>query len=238
MLPPQLQQTAQVWSKLQQNGEKSYQLSPELNLFALESDYSSAIRNFLEVRGSLLDVGCGPWPKIPAYIPQSAHDSYQGIDPLSCTEKKEYRFCQALAELLPFQNRTFDNVSFVSCLDHMLNFREALAEGARVLKQDGKMYLVFDDLQNSSGGVIDTISRALKQLFWGLRNWGLVRTMKYLKNMLSLVRPSGAADIFHLSFPSALEIEATLSAHKLRVSRRSKHRSMILLEARFAESET
>jgi SAM-dependent methyltransferase len=42
---------------------------------------------------------------------------------------------------LPFEDESFDTISFVACLNHIPNRQEVLREGCRLLKRDGQMVI-------------------------------------------------------------------------------------------------
>src|SRR5262249_30800158 len=80
------------------------------------------------VRGRLLDVGCGSNKLVKAYGNGIGVDVYPWD---GCDQVVES------AASLPFDDQTFDTVSFVACLNHIPNRGDALREAHRVLKRDG-----------------------------------------------------------------------------------------------------
>src|SRR5258708_2773521 len=61
-----VQQKWSLWNKLQDNGELSYSLRPEQNLSLGPRTDARAFKDFCQLAGLVLDVGCGP-QVIPSY---------------------------------------------------------------------------------------------------------------------------------------------------------------------------
>jgi SAM-dependent methyltransferase len=82
------------------------------------------------VRGRLLDIGCGPNKLVKAHGNGVGVDVYPwpGVDQV--VEN---------SATLPFEDGSFDSVSFVACLNHIPNRLDALREARRVLKRDGRL---------------------------------------------------------------------------------------------------
>lgn len=85
------------------------------------------------LEGWVLDIGCGSPEQSSGLLPQ--HCEYTGVDPYGC----EAGMVRALAEVLPFSDKTFDAVLFNTSLDHILDYVTALNEAHRVLKPGGKI---------------------------------------------------------------------------------------------------
>ena len=84
-------------------------------------------------RGRLLDIGCGN------NLLVRAHGSGFGVD------IHPYPETDALCDgaQLPFKTGSFDTVSLLACLNHIVRRRETLAECRRVLKDDGRLVLTM-----------------------------------------------------------------------------------------------
>jgi ubiquinone/menaquinone biosynthesis C-methylase UbiE len=85
--------------------------------------------------GRLLDIGCGNNQLVRKY----GHDSI-GVD--------VYDFGGGAtivedASKLPFDDGSFDTVSFVACLNHIPNCVDVLAESNRVLSKNGRIVLTM-----------------------------------------------------------------------------------------------
>jgi SAM-dependent methyltransferase len=127
-----------MWEHLQRNGIASYENDPEHNLgVGKRKDYLEFAK-FCRFRGTILDVGVGP-QACPTHIQAAGGDgvSFVGIDPLIGSQPREFEFVQGLGEYLPFRDELFDQVLFVTTLDHLVDPRGALSEARRVSKGDG-----------------------------------------------------------------------------------------------------
>ncbi len=80
------------------------------------------------VRGKLLDIGCGKNRLVRQYGNGTGVDVYNWGD-VDIIVKDSSR--------LPFDDRAFDTISFVACLNHIPNRRDVLSEAHRVLKSNG-----------------------------------------------------------------------------------------------------
>jgi SAM-dependent methyltransferase len=126
-----------TWEALQANGEVSYREDPEHNTAVGEPEDAIAYARFADLRGRVLDIGCGPQPW-PAYFADYADGTrFVGVDPLVGEREARYPQLRALAEYLPFRPGSFDRVLFATTLDHFVAPGAALGEARRVLKDDG-----------------------------------------------------------------------------------------------------
>lgn len=88
------------------------------------------------VRGRLLDVGAGTNALVRQYgngVGVDVHDWGGGALVIED------------AAALPFEDRSFDTVAFVACLNHIPNRREALAEARRLLRPGGRLIVTMID---------------------------------------------------------------------------------------------
>lgn len=141
LIPSRFRELTDVdtWDLLQANGTVSYTEDPEHNLSVTEREDTTNFSRFCELRGLVLDVGCGiqPWP---SYFPRSPGEaSFVGIDPLVGNLPARYPQLRAVAEFLPFTDETFDHVLFATSLDHVLDPVRALREARRVIKGSGSI---------------------------------------------------------------------------------------------------
>jgi SAM-dependent methyltransferase len=222
-----------LWESLQESGHISYEMAPELNLSG--GELASAFGAFLQLQGVVLDIGCGPQAGRPKYISPSA--SYIGLDPLKGTRQREFPFLHGIAEAMPVANTSVDTVVFCSSLDHMIDYRLALAEAARVLKPDGQLQMavdVVDDHAAPQGRLLDIASRGIKQLWLAIRNYGPISGLRYVAAIASRGIPDGAKDHFHVEFPSVDDVQAELRKHGLEIERSQPHADMVFLSARRA----
>jgi len=127
-----------IWNKLQQNGKIVYEKFPTLNCSVKNRNDVSKFKKFCSFAGTVLDVGCGI--KIPYYLQENKQiKSAIGIDPLASLKEEELDdkidLINAIGEYLPFQNESFDFVSFVTSFDHVIDPLMILKETKRVLKK-------------------------------------------------------------------------------------------------------
>lgn len=83
------------------------------------------------LQGRLLDIGSGDPAVSAQFFPSSCE--YVGLDPYG----RHPNGITAMAELLPFSDGSFDVCVFNTSLDHILDYRTALAEARRVLRPGG-----------------------------------------------------------------------------------------------------
>ncbi len=114
----------------------------------------------------VLDVGSGglEQPDYQRLMIEKLNCEFYGIDPFSSPPSKQYKFFQAVAESMPYQNDSFDLLFCISSLDHAIQPKVALAEMYRVLKPGGRILFV------------ETIRNVDKfYVKWRLRSvWGLL----------------------------------------------------------------
>lgn len=83
-----------------------------------------------EIEGRLLDVGAGRNHLVQSYGSGVGVDVYDWGGGVQIIKN---------SGCLPFEDRSFDTVTFVACLNHIPNRMEALREAARVLTPNGKV---------------------------------------------------------------------------------------------------
>lgn len=129
-----------VWSQLQNNACVSYQEDPKHNLGVGKRKDHMQFAKFCKFKGNLLDVGCGP-QKIPTHMQFCKRRDvfFVGIDPLIGDQPREFAFVLGLGEYLPFHDKLFDQVLFVTTLDHFINPLLPLKEARRVITTDGEI---------------------------------------------------------------------------------------------------
>lgn len=89
-----------------------------------------------EVRGKLLDIGCGSNELVKAYRAQGGNGMGVDVYPWAGVD-------QVLPDssCLPFADQSFDAVSFIACINHIPYREQALREAHRVLTADGILIL-------------------------------------------------------------------------------------------------
>jgi SAM-dependent methyltransferase len=88
------------------------------------------------LKGRVLDIGCDKPSVSKKLFPEKCQ--YVGTDAFA--SNKEFRLI-GLAEMLPIADKSFDNVSFNTSLDHILDYHTAIENAARVLKPKGKIII-------------------------------------------------------------------------------------------------
>lgn len=135
-----------AWRKLQDNGTVSYENSPTENLgIGRRSDFL-AFADFCDFHGNVLDVGVGP-QRCPTHIEFCVKKDvfFLGIDPLVGDQPRDFAFVLGIGEFLPFRNDLFDQVLFVTSLDHFIDPKPALLEARRVTRKFGEICVWFGE---------------------------------------------------------------------------------------------
>jgi SAM-dependent methyltransferase len=140
-----------VWEKLQENGVVSYEAAPTQNLGVGEREDFRLFADWSRFHGNVLDVGVGP-QKVPSHMRYAAGGdaTFWGIDPLRGEQPREYGFVQGLGEFLPFGDGIFDQVLFVTSLDHFIDPRVPLREARRVLAAGGEVCVWLGEKDSSA----------------------------------------------------------------------------------------
>jgi SAM-dependent methyltransferase len=188
-----------TWAQLQENGLVSYAADPEHNLGVGKRDDFLEFARFCGFRGRVLDVGVGP-QRCPTHIAycEAKDVFFVGIDPLVGEQPRQFAFVRGLGEYLPFRSGLFDQVLFVTSLDHFIDPRPALAEAARVLGPRGELFIWIGEKEKNA-------PKATRSNDWYER----------------LAVPEGAEDRFHYKRFSAGELEAQLAEMSLQIAERS-----------------
>jgi SAM-dependent methyltransferase len=87
-----------------------------------------------EIRGRLLDIGAGPNTLVKRYGNGTGVDVFDwggGALVVENTAK------------LPFEDRSFDTIAFIACLNHIPNRQEALHEARRLLTPGGRVVMTM-----------------------------------------------------------------------------------------------
>lgn len=100
----------------------------------------STLSKHLTRESAILDVGCGP--TCPARLFTTGSRTY--LDPLMSSYADTHggtlpqgtRIC-AIAERIPFRKKSFDLVTCMNALDHMIHPERVLGEINRVMKEEG-----------------------------------------------------------------------------------------------------
>ena len=109
-----------------------YDTSKSIRLTPIDEERSYACLK--HSRGKVLDIGCGDSRFMDTY-----EDGY-------CLDKvfiRNPRFILGDAENIPFKDKTFDTVTFIASLNHIVNREAALNEAVRILKDEGRILITM-----------------------------------------------------------------------------------------------
>lgn len=117
-----------------------------LGLTSLRAERFAAV--IPEIRGRCLDVGAGDNVLLRCYVERAAA---VGADPVRAAasvgvDVVDWKGGATRIETparLPFEDGSFDTVSFVACINHIPERREALREAARVLRPGGRLLITM-----------------------------------------------------------------------------------------------
>lgn len=142
--------TFDEWYKLLEPNLISYQEDPEAGISVEENYVASLFRKFVSPYsyGSVIDVGCGIAEQ-PIYLADFSQDLIVGTDPLSPDLPRNFYFHHGVAELLPWDDNSFDNAVVATSMDHFLDPNRALQEISRILKPNGMLLLWMGFIEGS-----------------------------------------------------------------------------------------
>ena len=99
-----------------------------------------AFRDFMDLDGKdVLDIGSGSFT-LPGYVEGENYRRFVGLDPIPAKAAPAFEFYCGMAELLPFEDESFDVVIAATSIDHVLDLERSLREIHRVLRPGGKFY--------------------------------------------------------------------------------------------------
>jgi SAM-dependent methyltransferase len=190
-----------IWNQLQDNGVASYKNSPTNNLGVGPRKDFMQFADFCDFKGLVLDVGVGP-QKAPTHIEYNTKPNVKfiGLDPLAGSQPRDFTFVQGLGEYLPFKNELFDQVLFVTSLDHFMDPVVALKEAKRVVKKEGRIFVWLGEKDKNAPK--PTVSP----------EW-----------YKALQIPEGAEDPFHYRRFSVAEFKTFLEKASLKITREEVH---------------
>ena len=127
------------WEQKQELGLTEYE-SPDPDYKAYYDQVAAEFGAFCQLRGTILDVGCGI-EREPAYAIRPPGSRYVGVDPFVAEDARAFDFVQGLGEWLPFRAESFDRAVCATSLDHFPDPSRVLGEIRRVLKPSGRLCL-------------------------------------------------------------------------------------------------
>lgn len=134
----------EVWSKWQQKQKSccdlySQPLSEEYQFWA--KCLTESFAEFCFIKDSVLDIGCGDPSQSIKYISGSNY-YYIGLDPFVLDKRTPFPLVQGIGEWSPFRDECLDNVTLITTLDHSILPHRVLKEACRVLKPNGKLFIM------------------------------------------------------------------------------------------------
>lgn len=126
--------------------------SEKLHLTSLRSE---RLRMVLpELRGRVLDIGCGDNMLLKLYGQKGSKDSQTSVG-ADIHQWTPDVFKIRSSAALPFEDGYFDTICYIACLNHIPERAEALQEARRVLRPGGRLIITM------IGNVIGKIGHAL-----------------------------------------------------------------------------
>ncbi len=236
---PDVQERWPLWEQLQHNFVVAADEIPEHSLSVGRRADATAFARFSDLRGLVLDIGCGPQTE-PSYV-VAANGSFVGIDPLRGAKRREFTFVQGIGEYLPFADGSFDRVLFATSLDHVLSPVRSLSEARRVLNPSGSVNIWFGEVPDAEppppaaeppslwrrlGDAARHPQHVIKRLTG--RTPPEASEPAYLRE---LAVPTGATDLFHVVHLSSPLVSEWLSAAGLTVTDAGRHGPSVFLRA-------
>ena len=139
------------WYKLLEPNLVSYVDDPEAGVSVEENKVANWFRFFVSpyAQGNVADIGCGIC-EMPVYLKDYDKNLVAGMDPIAPDFSRDFDFYHGLAETLPWQDNSLDNVVVATSMDHFLDPRNSLEEIKRVLKPEGYLLLWMGFVPNTS----------------------------------------------------------------------------------------
>ena len=130
------------WFKMIAANENLYKENLTTNSKPSDTQAINWFRQFVApyAQGNVVDIGCGTAEK-PAYLNDFEHNLITGVDPAAPNAQRNFKFYHGLAETLPWQERSFDNVIVARSISHFLDPKKSLEEIKRILKPSGYVIL-------------------------------------------------------------------------------------------------
>ena len=141
--------------------------------------YKVLAQEFLQdTCGSVLDIGCDAPSISSKFFPENL--DYIGLDSI-ISSNNEVRLI-GLAEFLPIQSESVNNVSFMTSLDHIFDYQQAIKEAFRVLKTQGKIIiatLIWNDKAELINDNVHFHHFKLEHILSALQNFTIQRIQNH-----------------------------------------------------------
>lgn len=133
---------SEQWKAMQEESIARYQDEHYEEDETIASLYGGFIAVSLKPGDTILDVGCGLFPDLPAYARGLDYRAYIGLEPLEVPIPRNYAcLVGAVAEDLPLKDGSVDAALLSTSLDHIEDVDKAIAELKRILAPGGRMYI-------------------------------------------------------------------------------------------------
>lgn len=222
-----------LWEQLQHNFVVAADEIPEHSLSLGDRADARAFAEFADLRGNVLDIGCGP-QREPSYA-VGADGQFVGIDPVRGEPERSFNFLQGLGEYLPFPGGVFDRVLFATSLDHVLSPVRALSEARRVLVSGGSVNIWFGLADDHEPGPISRrLGRAARHpvtTVTTLARGRLRPSAPPPAYQRELTIPEGATDLFHVVHLTYPLVSGWLAQAGLTVSGVGEHPGSVFVRA-------
>lgn len=147
---PKFPEAIDLWATYFAKNKEQVRISNWRHLNAKRQGIENKIfKEFIKPKNKILDIGCGRGFFLKRIFQIFGNSiEYYGID---ISEEiinfaKDYfknaKYLVSPGEKLPFENETFDYIQIISTLEHVLNPYSILKEAYRVLKKEGRLYVV------------------------------------------------------------------------------------------------
>ena len=205
---PRVQARWALWEQLQANGETAYRLDPPSSLSVGDRADAKAFAAFADLRGVVLDIGCGV-QTLPSYG-RGIAGHLVGVDPLRGVRHRDFQFVQGIAEYLPFADDTFDRVLFATSIDHVLVAELAVAEARRVTRPGGAVCVWLGEPDPEP--LLKRLKRRLRR-----PKPEQVQHIQTPRTSMTFAIPPDAIDAFHVAHPDARTVTGWLQQAGLTV---------------------
>lgn len=129
------------WEEMQAGSVERYQDEHYEEDETFARIFGGFIAVTISPKDCVLDVGCGLFPRLPAYVDGLKIGEYVGLEPLTTPVERGYTCVTgAVAEDLPFKDASFDAHVLATSLDHIMDVDRAISELKRVLAPAGRFY--------------------------------------------------------------------------------------------------